>query len=115
MQLHKTITEWLSNRMIKCSDMSKEIYGVLERNGVKNEICKYCDSLTVNQIVTFTASMSKFSEDGIIGARKHYSLSSMVIFTLQYSQSHYYFLSVFSNCIRKLLKENLWTTSVALN
>lgn len=26
-----------------------------------------------------------------------------------------YFLSVFSNGIQKLLKENLWTTSVALN
>lgn len=68
--------------MIKCSDMSKDIYGVLERNGDKNEICKCCDSLTVNQIVTFTASMSKFSGGGIIGARKHYSFSSMVIFTL---------------------------------
>lgn len=71
--------------------MSKDIYGVLESNGDKNEICKYCDSLTVNQIVTFTASMSKFSGGGIIGARKHYSFFSMVIFTLQYMQGHYYF------------------------
>lgn len=75
--------------------MSKEIYGVLERSGVKNEICKYCDSLTVNQIVTFTASRSEFSKDGIIGARKHYSLSSMVIFTLQYSQGHLFFKCLF--------------------
>lgn len=91
MQLHKTITKWLSNRRIKCFDMSKVIYSVLERNGDKNEICKYCDILTVNQVVTFTASMSKFSEGGIIGVRKYYSVSSMVIFPWQYTQDRYYF------------------------
>lgn len=87
---------------------------MLESNGDKNEICKYCDSLTLNQIGTFTASMHKFSGGGIIGARK-YSFSSMVIFTLQYTQGHYYFLSDFSSGIQSLLKKILWTTSVALN
>lgn len=58
--------------------------------------------------------MRKFSGDGIIGARKHNSLSSMVIFTLRYLQGHYYFLSVFSSFIQNLRK-NLWATSVALN
>lgn len=95
--------------------MSKDIYVVLQSNGDKNGICKYCDSLTVNQVVTFTASMRKFSGGGIIGARKHYSFSSMVIFTLQYIQGRYYFLSVFSNGIQSLLKKSLWTTSVELN
>jgi len=38
----------------------------------------------------------------------------MVIFTLQYTQGHYYFLSVFSSGIQSLLMESLWTTFVAL-
>lgn len=90
MQLYKTITKSLSNIMIKCSIMSKDICDMFKKNGDKNEICKCCDSLTVNQVVTFTVSMSKFSGGRIIGARKHYSFSAMVNFTLQYIQGHYY-------------------------
>lgn len=51
MQLYKTITKSLSNITIKCSVMSKDIYDMFKRNGDKNEICKCCDSSTVNQIV----------------------------------------------------------------
>lgn len=65
--------------------MTKDIYGVLERNGDKNEICKCCGGLTVDQmIVTLTSNTSKFSGGGIIGNRKYYSSYSMIIITFQY-------------------------------
>lgn len=115
MQLYKTITKSLSNIMIKCSIMSKDICDMFKKNGDKNEICKCCDSLTVNQVVTFTVSMSKFSGGRIIGARKHYSFSAMVNFTLQYIQGHYYQLSTFFSNIQNLLKDSFWITSTVLN
>lgn len=52
MQLHKAITKCLLNKMIKCSVRSKDIYAMFIRNGDKNEICKCCDSLTVNHLLS---------------------------------------------------------------
>lgn len=113
MQLYKTAC--LSNITIKCSVTSQDIYDTFKRNGDKNEICKCCGSSTVNQIVIFAVSMSKFSGGRIIGARKHYSFSAMVNFTLQYIQGRYYYLSTFFSDIQDLLKDSLWITSAVLN
>lgn len=67
------------------------ICDIFKRNKDKNEICKCCDRLAVNQLAIFTVSLNKFSGGGITGAKKDYSLFVMVSSTLQYVQGHYYF------------------------